>query len=199
MLRGLVLVATAAIALVLFSAPVVSAHAALVAANPGPDDTVKVSPTELVARFSQNLDPSRTQLEVRNAAGDSLARGGEPGSTKREFVLPLPQLAPGKYQVRWTSFSSEDGELARGSYSFTVIASPTPSPTPQASPTSSPSAETPPTPRPTVSLPSATPTASLSPEQPDGASDVGPVLIPIVVALMFVIVIAGWLLRGRRA
>ncbi len=200
LLRGLMPAAIAALVLSLLVAPTVLAHAELVSANPGPDETVEGSPPELVTRFSQNLNPSRTRLEVRSAAGERVANGGEPGSTKREFVLTLPDLAPGDYEVRWTSFSSEDGELARGSYTFTVTARPTPSPTPLASPTAIPSSElssapsATPTPAPTAS-PAPTPTAVPA----DPSSDIGSVAIPIIAALLIVVVVAVWLLRGRRA
>ena len=204
MLRGLVSAAIAAMLLSLFAAPAVLAHAALVSATPGPGDTVEGSPERIVARFSQDLNPSRTQLDVRAASGERVARGGEPGATKRQFVLALPDLAPGDYEVRWTSFSSEDGELARGSYTFTVTAPPTPSPTPQASqaaqpsqsvvPTASPAA----TPTPTTSSPATSPAASPVPETPDASSDTASVVIPIVAGLIVVALLAGWLLRGRR-
>ena len=91
------------------AAPVLG-HAALESATPGPGDRVTGSPMELVAQFSQDLDPTRTSLEVRDATGARVARGGDPGNTPREFRLDLPELAPGKYEVRWTSSSTEDGE-----------------------------------------------------------------------------------------
>ncbi len=129
-----------ALAFALLLAPAVVAHAELESATPGPDDEVVGSPTELVTQFSQNLDPSRTTLEVRDAAGTRIARGGEPGDGKREFRLALPELAPGEYEVRWTSYSSEDQELARGSYTFTVLPAPSPTPSATPSPSARPSA-----------------------------------------------------------
>ena len=204
MLRGLVSAAIAAMLLILFAAPAVLAHAELVAATPGPGDTVEGSPERIVARFSQDLDPSRTQLDVRAASGERVARGGDPGASKRQFVLALPELAPGDYEVRWTSFSSEDGELARGSYTFTVTAPPTPSPTPEPSEAPQPSQSVVPraspeaTPTATVSLPTTSPAASPPPETLDASSDTTSVVLPIVAGLVVVALFAGWLLRGRR-
>ncbi len=200
LLRGLMSAAIAALVLSLLVAPNVLAHAELVSANPGPGDTVEGSPPELVTRFSQNLNASRTRLEVRSASGERVANGGEPGSTKREFVLTLPDLAPGDYEVRWTSFSSEDGELARGSYTFSVTARPTPSPTPLASPTAIPSSEPSSTPSATpTAAPTASPTPAPTSVPADPSSDIGSVAIPIIAALLIVVVVAAWLLRGRRA
>lgn len=204
MLRGLVSAAIAANVLSLLVVSPVSAHAELVAARPGPDMSVEGSPAQLVARFSQDLDPSRTQLEVRDASGARIARGGEPGSSKRHFVLLLPELAPGDYEVRWTSFSSEDGELGRGSYTFTVMAGPTPGPSLTPPATASASASPSPT-----QVPPATQAVDESPtavaqglpdsEASTGSTGAGSVLIPIVAALIIVVLFAGWLLRGRKA
>ncbi len=185
-----------ALALVLLLAPAVAAHAELESATPGPGDEVVGSPAELIAQFSQDLDPSRTVLEVRDAAGTRIARGGKPGDDEREFRLALPDLAPGEYEVRWTSFSSEDGELARDSYTFTVL--PAPSPTPSASPS------------PTV-RPSSTPTAAPSPtgmvaptpqpSQPSTPSTSPSALemaFPIAATALVVAAAAVWLLRRKR-
>lgn len=173
-------------------------HAALESAIPGPDDRVIGSPTEIVARFSQDLDPSRTSLEVRDASGARVARGGELGDGPREFRLDLPELAPGKYEVRWTSYSTEDGEIARDSYAFEVLAvaspSPTATPRPSAKPTASPSSSP---------IPTAQDSPSVSPgpgsDPPGTASGIDDsVVIPIVVALAAVGAFGLWALRRPR-
>lgn len=180
----------------------VLAHAELETATPGPGDTITESPTELIARFSQNLDPSKTTLEVRDASGTRIVRGGEPGDGRREFRLTLPALEPGDYEVRWTSSSSEDGEIARGTYTFEVVAPATPAPTPAATPaaTIEPSATTsePPTPSPAPPTLAPSPTPGGAPD-PDPAASDGSVLIPIVVVLVAVLGIGAWALRRSRA
>jgi methionine-rich copper-binding protein CopC len=106
-------------------------HAELATASPGPGDSVAGSPPELVARFSQDLKPDRTSLELRDPAGQTVATGGKDPDRPRVQRMALPSLAPGQYEVRWVSFSAEDGELARGKYRFTVVEAPaTPSPVP---------------------------------------------------------------------
>ena len=196
MLRTPMRAALAALLLALTFAPTAAAHAEMKSATPGPGDKVVGSPTELIATFSQNLDPSRTSLEVRSADGSRVAKGGESGDGKREFRLALPDLAPGKYEVRWTSFSSEDGELARGNYTFTVVAAPSPTPTASPTPSASASTTASPTVAPTPS-PAPTPAASPAPEPP-APTAAGDVLLPIVVALVFVAILGAWLLRRRR-
>lgn len=162
------------------------AHSALVSATPGPGDRVVGSPTELVARFSQDLDPSKTSLELRDASGASIVRGGEAGEGPREFRLALPELAPGEYEVRWTSYSTEDNEIGRDSYTFEVVAAPSPSPSisatppPSAPPSVAPSAS--PSPSPSPQATSASPEPSSGQGGPGSGMDAS-VLIPIVVAL----------------
>ncbi len=181
----------------------VFAHAELKTATPGPGETVTGSPPELVARFSQDLDPSKTTLEVRDASGARIVRGGEPGNGPREFRLALPALEPGEYEVRWTSSSSEDGEIARGTYTFKVVAAATPTPTPIATPgaTIEPSGSTsePPTPSPAPPTLAPSPTPAASPEPDPAAASDGAALIPIVVVLLAVLGIGAWALRRQRA
>ena len=176
------------------------AHAALESATPGPGDEVAGSPDELVLQFSQDLDPSRTSIELRDAAGARMARGGALGEGPREFRLSVPELAPGEYEVRWTSFSAEDGELARDAYTFTVVAAASPSPSPTASATAalSPSA----TPAPTLATTTpAAPSPSTVPTGGEASQSADPegVLVPIVAALLVIAGIALWLARRRVA
>jgi methionine-rich copper-binding protein CopC len=125
----------------LFPFAIVSAHAELDSASPGPDEVVTGSPAALVATFTQDLAADRTSIEVRDAAGETIARGGKDPDSDRAQRVDLPPLEPGIYEVRWVTYSSEDDELARGTYRFTVTAaevSPTPCPSPMdAAPASS--------------------------------------------------------------
>jgi len=191
----------------------VAAHAELVSATPGPDAVVTTPPPILEAMFSQDLDPSRSSIEVRSAAGDRIATGGPLGGSARTMTAELPALPDGRFTVRWTSFSSEDQELARGTYDFTVrlaAASPSPSTVPTGLPTApaslsapppsslAPSAVPSPTAVPTVSLaptPSATPAGS----SPHGDATVTAVVVPIVVILAGLAIFGFWLYRQRRA
>lgn len=186
-----------ALTLALLLAPAVVAHAELESATPGPNDEVVGSPTELVTQFSQNLDPSRTTLDVRDAAGTRIARGGEPGRGKREFRLALPELAPGEYEVRWTSYSSEDQELARGSYTFTVLPAPSPTPSATPSPSARPSATPPPSP---TATPTTAPTAQPSelPASPATAVSTLDTALPIAATALVAAIVLVWLMRRRR-
>ncbi|HET9852980.1 MAG TPA: copper resistance CopC family protein, partial [Candidatus Limnocylindrales bacterium] len=166
-------------------------HAELDTATPGPGDEVAGSPAEIVATFTQDLDMSRTTMEVRDASGATVAEGPELGDGPRELRLALPALAPGEYEVRWTSFSAEDSELERGRYSFTVLPAPNPTPAPTvvttAAPPSAPATASP-------APPAATPVASAPPDVPaDGVA----ALLPIGIAAIALLAVAAWLLRRR--
>lgn len=151
-------------------------HAELKTAAPGPGDKISELPAKLVARFTQDLRPNRTSIELRNADGKRIAEGGKDPDKARVQRLSLPTLEPGKYEVRWVTFSAEDDEIARGKYRFTVqapAATPASSPagvdctTPDESPAPDSSAE----PKPSVAP---TPAATMAPEAsgtPDSSSD----------------------------
>lgn len=182
-------------ALFLFLTPsLASAHPAFVSGTPSPGDEVAGSPDELVIKFSQDLEPSRTLLEVRDALGATVARGGELGDGPREFRLALPELSSGEYEVRWTSFSAEDGELARDAYTFTVIAAPSPSPSPSLAPSSAPASPSP-SPDPPTPVPSLSPASR---GEASGSGD-GTPIVPILAAALVVGGLAVWLLRRRAA
>lgn len=177
------------VALSLGTPAAVLAHAELDTATPGPGDEVVGSPDEIIATFTQDLDMSRTAMVVRDAAGEVVAEGPVRGDGPREIRLPLPELPPGVYEVRWTSFSAEDGEIERGRYSFTVL----PAPTPTVAPTEAPSVA-PPTASPEAS-PSPSPTASLGPETPPDSGVAA--LLPIGIAVVALLAVGAWLLRRR--
>ena len=166
-------------------------HSELDTATPGPDEEVVGSPAEIVTTWTQDLDMSRTLMSVRNASGEVVAEDPVLGEDPRELRLALPDLAPGEYEVRWTSFSAEDAELFRGRYSFTVVPSPSPTVAPTTAPTKAgteaPASAAPPTLAPT-------PVPSAAPASPD--SDLA-ALVPIGIGAIVIVALAAWLLRRR--
>lgn len=197
MARSLLRAAVSAALLLMLYAQSAFAHAAFVSGTPGPGEEVAGSPDVLVIAFSQDLDPSRTSLEVRDASGATLAKGGELGDGPREFRLALPELVPGQYEVRWVSFSAEDGELARDSYTFTVVAAPSQSPSPSPSPIPSSSPPSPsPSPTPLLATPAPSPSVAEPPDAAPADGD-GAVIIPIFAASFVIAGLAVWLLRRR--
>lgn len=169
----------------------VAAHAALDTATPADGATVEGTPAEVAGTYTQDLKADGSSLQLRDAAGAVLATGGvDPADDRRLVITDIPALAPGVYEVRSTTLSAEDDEIDRVTWTFTVVAAPTPSPTPAPTATAAPS------PDPTAA-PSATAASTpVDHEIPTGASD-SDAILPIIAGLAIVL-IAGVVLLGRR-
>jgi hypothetical protein len=183
-------------------APVL-ADAVLVESNPEADAVVTEVPDTLTLVFNEPLDAESSSVEVRDEAGETVAEGQLSADEPTTLAAELPELEPGTYEVRYTA-GSADGHLVRDTYTFTVEAAPTPSPT--ASPTPAPSASAVPEPSAAVSpgAPGPSAIATASPFPTAGADPattaVGgtDVLIPIVAALAILAVLGAVVLRRRR-
>ena len=190
------MLAALAAVLMLFPASV-AAHAELERATPADGATVEGTPPEISATFNEPLETDGSTFSLRNAAGERLAVGNiDPDDRTRLIIDPVPELAPGVYEVRWRA-KSADGHAENDTWSFTVAPAPTPSPTPAPTPASSASAEPTPsaTPEPTPT-PASSPSASPGPTDPAGSTD-GDVILPIVAALAIVLVVGAVLLSRR--
>lgn len=184
-----------ALTVLLLVPAVVLGHAELDSPTPPDGATVEGSPVTIEATFTEALDADDSSLQLRDASGTVVASGGVvEGDDLRMAIDPLPELAPGEYEVRWTTLSAEDPHVERGTWSFTVTAAPTPEPTPAPTPTAaaSDSPTTEPTTPPTVA-PSPSPSGDGDP-----AAEGGDVILPIVAALA-IVAIAGAVLLGRRS
>ena len=194
--RSLTLISAAVTVLALLLPSVVLAHAELDTITPANGSTVDVAPTQIVATFTEALDPAKSSIVVLNAGGAQVATGGTVAAddTKR-MTLALPALEPGAYQVRWTSTSAQDGDIDRGTTGFTYAPAATPSPTPSAAASATPAPSVAPTPS-AVASPSVapSPTGGDTSATTTSASDF---IIPIVVAVVLVAGLGYWLLRGR--
>ena len=169
----------------------VLAHAELDTVDPADGSTVELAPTEIVMTFTPDVDEAQSSIVVVTG-GTEVASGGEVDPAEpRTMTLALPPLEPGTYEVRWTTFSAEDGEgPERGVTTFTFTPPP---PTPTPAPTPEPSATPAPTPAPT---PTASPAPSPSADTMPTTSPVD-VLLPIIVAVLVIAGLAFWLMRRR--
>jgi methionine-rich copper-binding protein CopC len=185
----------AALAVIALALPATAlGHAELDTITPANGSTVTESPQQIVATFTETLDPSKSSIVVVTAAGSEVASGGVVGADLKTMTIALPALEPGAYQVRWTSTSAQDGDLDRGTTGFTYAPAPTSSPTPIPAASATPVATQAATPS-----PSAAPAASPSPSangQP-ASSSTADVLIPIIAAVVVIGGLGYWLLRGR--
>lgn len=147
----------------------VSAHGTLITSTPMDQDIVDSTPVELVAVFSEPIDPVLSHMELLHASGATLAQGGDAPEDQSATTMRMtpPVLAPGRYEVRWSVVTPDDGFLERGSFSFSVAAAgltamPAASPTPGR-------AATPATSR--SPLPGSSPSATADPVPPATPSD----------------------------
>lgn len=183
-------------ALAIFAMPSsAAAHAALVTIDPADGAAVTGSPAEIVGTFTQNLDPAKSSFTVVDATGAVVAQGGlVQADEPRTMTLTLTEpLDPGRYTVRWTTLSTEDGELDRDTTTFTVSAAPATSAPPASAPASAvASAE----PSVATIVPSVAPSPSATPTSP--TTTTSDALIPIVAAVLVIATLGLWLTRGRK-
>lgn len=180
-------------------------HAELENANPDDKSTVTEPVPFVSGRFSEGMKSDGSSLIVKDGAGTVVAEGiVDPANDERMVATPASPLGNGTYRVEWTSVSSEDGDIARGVWTFTVAVAPTASPTavptppPSAAPSASASPGATPTAAPATTAPSLAPTPVPSPSA-DGSNtgSGGDVVLPIIVALIILGAGAAYLLTRR--
>jgi methionine-rich copper-binding protein CopC len=181
----------------LIAATAAFGHAELATVTPADKSTVQGSPTEIVMTFVQNLDPAKSSIVVVDSANKVVVKGGTvPAGQKREMDLAITTpLAAGTYTIRWTTISTEDGETARGTTTFTVAeaASVAPSAAPSASAVAP---STPPSIAPST-VPSVAASAAPSSSPATPATSTTDAVIPVVIAVIVLAGLGAWLLRSR--
>lgn len=187
----------------------VGAHSELVSSNPADGATLTGPPLEISGDFSEELDTTRSVMELRAPGGGVLATGRVPdgGPATRMAIVDLPAFAPGTYEVRWTTVTADDDGVERGTFTFTLLAA-TPSPTPTAEPSSTPAATAPPSAAPPSAAPAPTPARAPTPAPSPapspapgpvaGSTTTGDLLVPLAVLAVILAGGAAWLLRRRR-
>ncbi|WP_322802249.1 copper resistance protein CopC [Thermoflexus sp.] len=122
------------------------AHAEIDRCEPSPGSSILSPPSEVRCWFTEELDPKGSTLSVLDAEGNAVDRGdahvdlNDPDRKQLVVSLDPGRMKPGTYTVRWRTRSAEDGDIAEGTFVFTLqpapafMASPlpTPSPTPTA-------------------------------------------------------------------
>ena len=191
-LRVLPLLAGALLAVAAVS-PVLG-HAELVSSDPANKAVLDTPPTVITLTFDEGV-VGKSSFKLIGPGGDTVGTGGPAKDGDDTMTLDGLALTPGAYTIEWTSVA-DDGDVERGTLSFTVN-EPTPAP---ATPTPAPSqASTAPS-----AAPSPTPTATPVPSpavdpEPVATSSGTDVLFPIIAALALVGVIGALLLRRNRA
>ncbi len=96
------------------------AHSFLVDATPSSKDHVATAPKTVKLRFGAGVEPAYSKLTIETPDGKVLAQGAVgKADSPRDLSLDAPELAPGRYIVRYRVLST-DGHIVEGNYEFTV-------------------------------------------------------------------------------
>jgi hypothetical protein len=107
--------------IVLAGSPRVEAHAFLKDAEPHVGSTVQASPSEVRIRFSENIEPAFSSVQVFDASGKEVDKRDvhvDP-SDRALLHVSLPPLAAGTYKVVWRVVSV-DTHVTNGDFTFRV-------------------------------------------------------------------------------
>jgi copper resistance protein C len=108
--------------IVLAGSPRLEAHAFLKDAEPRVGSTVQTSPNEVRIRFTENIEPAFSRIQVFNASGNEVDKRDvhlDP-SDHALLHISLPQLGVGTYKVVWRVVSV-DTHVTNGNFTFRVV------------------------------------------------------------------------------
>jgi methionine-rich copper-binding protein CopC len=110
------------ILILLAGAPRVEAHAFLKDANPGVGGSVQTSPSEVRIRFTENIEPAVSSIQVFDASGKEVDKRDLHLDRSDHALLhvSLPPLGPGTYKVAWRVVSV-DTHVTSGNFTFRVV------------------------------------------------------------------------------
>ena len=97
------------------------AHAFLKDANPGVGSTVQTSPSEVRIRFTENIEPAVSSIQVFDASGKEVDKRDLhlDGSDHALLRVSLPRLGAGIYKVVWRVVSV-DTHVTNGDFTFRI-------------------------------------------------------------------------------
>lgn len=117
--RRLAALAAASVLAVTLTTGTALGHASLVSSDPADGASVPF-PSTITLTFDDDLDAAKSRFEVVDAAGAVVASGQVVATDAKTMQATGLSLAWGPCQVRWTAVAT-DGDLTRGTISFTVI------------------------------------------------------------------------------
>jgi methionine-rich copper-binding protein CopC len=117
MVRIVVAILSAHLALTPLLAGPALAHSQLAASTPAEGAVLREPPAEAVVTFDEAA--RLTALRLFGPDGERIALPGDPTTSPGEARAPLPPLAPGAYEIEWRALSV-DGHPIRGRVRFVV-------------------------------------------------------------------------------
>ena len=97
------------------------AHAFLQGAEPAVGSTVQTSPSEIRIRFTENIEPAFSSVQVFDPSGKEVDKH-DVGLDRSDHALlhvSLPRLGAGTYKVLWRVVSV-DTHVTNGDFTFLV-------------------------------------------------------------------------------
>jgi methionine-rich copper-binding protein CopC len=104
-----------------FASAPAAAHAFLDHAVPAVGSTVHESPQDIRLRFTEQLEPAFSHVQVADASGKEIDKGDSHVDASNASVLAVsvPALPPGKYRVQWRVVSV-DTHVTEGDFTFEI-------------------------------------------------------------------------------
>jgi methionine-rich copper-binding protein CopC len=99
------------------------AHCFPDSSTPSAASSLTTPPSHVEVHFDNPFDSAGTSVRVLNGDGDLVSGAGTPSSDNRSLTVPVKQLSPGQYFVKWRALS-KDGDHTMGAYTFTVKGGP---------------------------------------------------------------------------
>jgi len=98
------------------------AHAFLKNTDPGVGSTIRTSPGEVRIRFTENIEPAVSSIQVFDASGKEVDKRDLhlDRSDRALLHVSLPQLGVGTYKVVWRVVSV-DTHVTSGNFTFRVV------------------------------------------------------------------------------
>jgi methionine-rich copper-binding protein CopC len=98
------------------------AHAFLKNADPGVGSTIETSPSEIRIRFTENIEPAVSSIQVFDASGKEVDKHDLHLDRSDHALLhiSLPPLRAGTYKVVWRVVSV-DTHVTNGNFTFRVV------------------------------------------------------------------------------
>ena len=107
----------AAAAAVLIFPLAVLAHAKLLSTSPAAGAELAAAPKVLTLDFNESVQLAVLKV---SSAGKEVPVPYDSGASASHVAVPLPALAPGSYQVRWSALTVDDGHVVKGVFSFVI-------------------------------------------------------------------------------
>jgi hypothetical protein len=98
------------------------AHAFLKDADPGVGSVIQTSPSEVRIRFTENIEPAVSSIQIFDASGKEVDKRDLHLDRSDHAMLrvSLPKLGAGTYKVVWRVVSV-DTHVTNGKFTFRVI------------------------------------------------------------------------------